>query len=168
MEANLIVTYDPTHAGKASEEVKDLLEGAAEFLETEFGGIFLLHVDGNPKKLVKHLHEMCKNEPYKFKYTYRWIPVEKWCNSDMTDIIKALKEIDTKMDPKESWKMDLGKRGYEGDTMDLVMKLTEHINKPNVNLKNPQKIVKVEIVGKKTAVALLSSDEYLNVAKMKE
>lgn len=169
MEANLLVTCDPTHAGKAKEEITELLEGfgGAEFLKSDFDGIFILHTKENPKKIVKSLHEACTNEPYKFKYTFRWIPIEKWSSSDMGDMARAVKEIDSKMDSNESWKMDLGKRGYEGDSMELLVKLTENINKPKVDLKNPQKIVKVEIVGNRAGFALLDKDEYLNVAKMK-
>lgn len=169
MEANLIVTYDPTHAGKSQEEVKELLEehGGAEFLESGFEGVFLLHTKTDPKKIVKKLSDACKEEPYKFKHTFRWIPVDRWCDSKLDEMSKAMKDIDAKIGEHESWKLDLGKRGYEGDTMGLIMKLTEHINKPNVNLKSPDKIVKVEIVGDRAGIALLNADEYLNIAKMK-
>ena len=88
MEANLIVTYDPTHAGKAAEEVKELLEefGGAEFLESGFEGVFLLHSKHDTKKITKRLAEICKEEPYKFKFTYRWMPVDKWCSSKIADM----------------------------------------------------------------------------------
>ena len=167
MEANLIVTYDPTHAGKANEEVKELLEefGGAEFLESGFEGVFLLRTKQDAKKITRRLTEISREEPYKFRCTFRWIPVDKWCNSKLADMANAMKEIDSRIGEHESWKMDLGKRGYEGATMELVMKLTENINKPNVNLKNPDKIVKVEIIGDRAGIALLTADEYLNIAK---
>lgn len=167
MEANLIVTYEPTHAGKAGEEVRELLSehGGCEFLDSDYEGVFLIHAKQDPKKVVAKLKEKCQEESHSFRYTFRWIPVEKWTNtSEMED---AVKKIEERIKPEESWKMDLGKRGYSGDTMQLVRRLTEHIRRPKVDLKNPQKIVKVEIVGERTAVALLDRDEYLNVAKMK-
>ena len=168
MDANLIVTYDPTHASKAKEETESLAEehGKAEFLEGGFEGVFLLHVK-DPKKTVKALIETCKQEPYKFRHTFRWIPVDKWIKTDMAEMEKAMDDINKKMGSNDSWKMDLGKRGYDGDTMDLISKLTEHIDKPKVDLKNPQKIIKVEIIGDRTAVSLLDTDEYLNVARVK-
>ena len=57
MEANIFVTYDPTHAKKAEDEVKDLLEefGKAHFIESGFEGVFLLHVKHDPKEIIKHL-----------------------------------------------------------------------------------------------------------------
>jgi tRNA(Ser,Leu) C12 N-acetylase TAN1 len=85
----------------------------------------------------------------------------------MSDMAKAMKEIDTRMKPEESWKMELTKRQFKGDTPDLIRKLTENINKPKVDLKNPQKIIRVEIIGKKAGVALLDRSEFLDIPKLK-
>ncbi len=165
-DANLIVTFDPSHAGKAKEEIKSVLEDAgekAEFLESEVAGLFLLKVK-NPKHLVKEL----RGDANKLEHTFHWIPVEKWCSSDLDALAEEMKKIDARIDAKESWKMDLGKRCYEGRTTDIIMKLTENINKPKVDLKNPEKIVKVEIIGEKAGIALLDRDEILDVPRLKK
>ncbi len=169
-EANLIVTYEPTHKGKAGEEVKELLDevGGCDFLDSEYDGLFLLHTKQDSKKIVSKLHEMCKEETHKFRYTSRWIPVEKWTKSAIDEMEKAVKSMEERIKPEETWKMDLGKRGFEGDAMEIVMKLTEQIDRPKVSLKSPQKIVKIEIVGDRAALSLLEPDEYLNIAKMKK
>jgi len=166
-EANLVVTYDPAHAGKAKEEINVILESLkakAQFLESDVEGLFLLNAQ-SPKEITKKLNT--KSNAKKFNYTFHWVPIDKWVSSKPEDMAKAMKEIDAKMKPEESWKMDLTKRRYEGETPKLIMKLTENINKPNVDLKNPQKIVKVEIIGKKAGVALLDRAELLDVPKLK-
>ena len=166
-EANLVVTYDPAHAGKAREEVNamlDSLKAKAEFLESDIEGLFLLSVS-NPKEITKKLNT--KDNASRFSYTFHWVPIDKWVSSKPEDMAKVMKEIDAKMNAQESWKMDLTKRRYEGDTPKLIMKLTENINKPKVDLKNPQKIVKVEIIGKKAGIALLDRSELLDVPKLK-
>ncbi|MBI3190466.1 THUMP domain-containing protein [archaeon] len=170
MEANLIVTYNPTHAQKAEQEIKELAEQFSDvkFLESGFEGVAMLHTAQNPKVVVKQISEIFSEEPYKFKYTFRWIPIETWCNSTMTDMSNVVKSMDAKIDQSESWKIDIGKRGFEGNTMDIVMSLTEHINKPKVDLKNPQNIVKVEIVGDRAGLSLLKPDEYLNIASSRK
>jgi len=169
MDANLIVTFDPAHAGKAREEVNALLAEVGEkpeFLESGIDGLFFLKAK-NPKGTVKKLVEECKKNPDKFGSTFHWTPIDKWSTSKLEDMSKVLKGIDAKMNPAESWKMDLGKRQYEGETPNLIIKLTDNINKPKVDLKNPQKIVKVEIIGKKAAIALLDASEFLDVSKLK-
>ncbi len=165
MDANLIVTFDPSHAGKAKEEIVSALEEDGEkavFLESGVSGLFLLKTK-NPKGLVKNLRAGIN----RFEYTFHWIPVEKWCSSDLDALAEEMKEMDARIDPKESWKIDISKRCYEARTTDLINKLTENINKPKVDLKNPDKIVKVEIIGDRAAITLLDKSEILDVPKLK-
>ncbi len=170
MESNLIISFDPAHAGKAQSEAEALLKEAgekAEFLKSEIEGLFLVKTSSDPKKVTKKLLEICKGDPNKFVHTFHWTPIEKWYASDMAELQVAMAEIDKKMDPAKKWRMDLSKRQYDGKTTDLIMKLTEKIGKPKVDLKDPELIVKVEIIGKKAGVSLLNADEYLNVPKIK-
>jgi tRNA acetyltransferase TAN1 len=167
MDANLIVTYDPTHENKAREEVEQLLEDKPTFLDSEFEGVFLLHTKEDAKKITKHLTEVCSNEPYKFKYTSRWIPVENWCAPTEEELGALVKEMNEKIGATETWKIDIVKRGSESSTSKLVGKLTEHVTRPHVDLKNPEKIIKIEIIGDRAAIALLKRDEYLSLGKQK-
>lgn len=169
-KANLLVTYDPSHPGKARDEAKILLEEAGEspeFTESEVEGIFLIHV-GNPKKAVSKLRDMCRSDPERFGYTFKWVPVDRWCSSGMSEMAAAVGDLEKKIGDDERWKMELTKRRYdEHSTTELITGLTESVNKPNVDLKSPDKIVKVDIIGEKAAVSLLSADEYLDVQKLK-
>ncbi|MBI4018083.1 MAG: THUMP domain-containing protein [Candidatus Aenigmarchaeota archaeon] len=170
MKANLLVTYEPAHRSRAMQEVRLLLEEIdekAEFEESDSEGVFLLSVSDS-KHVVRRLAGLCNDDPEKFKYTQRWVPLEKWVSSDVEQIATALAEMNDRIDDGEKWKMDLAKRGYDSlSTTELIKRLTESIDKPKVDLKNPDKIVKVEILGSKAAIALLNSGELLEVAKMK-
>ena len=170
MDANLLVTYDPNHSGKASEEAKAVLEeaGAKEkFLDSPVDGVFFLHVS-EPKDVVRRLNEICRAEPEKFGYTFRWIPIEKWCSSDVDELAGEMKAINSKIGDDEKWKMELSKRGYDAhSSTELIRKLTDSIEKRNVDLKNPEKIVKIEIIGDMAGISLLNRDELLDVHKLK-
>ena len=168
MEANLIVTYEPTHAGKAKEEVEDVLKDKqVTFLESKFDGVFLLHTNDDPKKIVIELTTLCEEEPFRFSKTFRWIPIEHWCNTDIKEMKRLTKQVSENIAPKDTWKMDIGRRGFQADVRELILQLTEEIDKPNVDIKNPQKIVKVEIVGNRAGISLLNLDECLTVSKTK-
>ena len=57
IDANLLVTYEPSHAGSAKEEVENAFKAIkqkAKFLKSDVEGIFKLRA-GNAKKLVKSL-----------------------------------------------------------------------------------------------------------------
>ena len=152
------------------EEVESLLEcinEKAELLKSNIAGLFLLHTKKNPKEITKELGDIVGKDADKYKFTFHWIPVDRWCKSDIDEMCKVMKDIDSKMKDDESWKLDLGKRQYEGKSTDLIIKLTENINHPKVDLKNPQKIVKVEIIGDQAAISLLDKNELLDIPKLK-
>ncbi len=169
-EANLLITYNPSHVVKAREEIRALLGSeTVEFLDSDTGGLFLLITKKDPKLLTKELRDTVEENPEKCRYTFHWIPIEKWCKSDISDISREMKKMNERMSDSDSWKLDLGRRPHDPKqrTSSLVMQLTQNIDRPKVDLKNPQKIVKVEIIGDRAGIALLDSSELLDIPRIK-
>lgn len=170
-DANLLITYDPSHVKKAEDEAKALLKAAGEdakFIESKVEGVFLLRTKKDPKELARQLRKAGKADPTQFSATYHWVPIETWVKTDVKAIGKVLQDFDKKMDPAKSWKLDLAKRHYDkASVTDLILKLTEFIDKPKVDLKNPQVVISVEILGDKTGLALLNADELIETSKLK-
>lgn len=158
-------------SGKAEDEAKALLKSAGEdakFLESEVEGVFLLRTKKDPRAITKELIKSGKANPSQFVYTYRWVPIDVWVKSDVNAIVKVMKDFDKKMDPAKSWKLDLVKRHFEkASVTDLILKLTEHIDKPKVDLQDPQVVIRVEILGAKTGCSLLAADELLDATALK-
>ena len=170
MDSNLLITYDPSHPGKAKEEVNNLLEEVDEkisFDKSDVEGVFLASVR-DARALVRSLVDIFQVSSDRFQYTFNWIPIDKWISSDIKVMEEEMKRLNQEMDPKQSWKIDITKRRYETRTPDIITKLTEHIDKPKVDLKNPQKIIRVEIIGEKAGISLLDTEEVLNIPKLKE
>ena len=170
--ANLLVTYDPSHTSSAKSEVMAMLKEVGEkpsFLKSNVDGVFLIKTKKKPKELTKKLSAACKKNPDKFSYTYHWSPVDKWCGANIAAMTRVMKSIDKKMPSTTKWKMDLSKRGFDKySTPELIAKLTEHIKKKNVDLNNPKAIVKVDVVKNKAAISLLSAEELLDVMRFKK
>lgn len=165
MEANLLVTYDPAHPGKAEKEMLALLDSEEkEMLESPISGVFLLKTGKDAKEVVKELRDRGKES---FESTFRWVPIDEWMDTDLEKMIGAVKKYNDKIGEDESWKMDLHKRGYDAhSTLDLIKALTDVIDRKKVDLKNPQKIIAVEIMGEKAGLSLLEADEYLDMHRM--
>jgi tRNA(Ser,Leu) C12 N-acetylase TAN1 len=162
MNVKLVITYNPAHIYSCTESVKKLMEtiGAKPtFLKSKYHGIFLMDVS-KPKEVVKKLKALSKKNKDLFGKTYRYIPVDKWVSSKVTDMVKAIKSLVPKIGLNEKWKMDLEKRYYHKyDYNELILKLTEVVNREKIDLKKPQKIIKVEIIGSSAAITLLEPDE---------
>jgi len=70
-----------------------------------------------------------------------------------------------KIKKDEKWMMDIEKRYYDKlDFKELIVKLTDVVDREKIDLKKPQKIIKVEIVGKEAGISLLEPDEMLLVS----
>lgn len=170
-EGNLLVTFEPTHQDSALKEISALLKEVkeeADILKAEGGVAELIVKDA--KKSVRELAKLFSKNIDKFAYTSHWIPVDEWCKNATEDMQKSIKGLAKDIKQNEKWKMDLKVRKVKEkpDEIKLVMKLTEVVDKPNVDLQNPDKIIKVEVIGNKAGLALLGKDELLNVAKLKQ
>jgi tRNA acetyltransferase TAN1 len=173
MNSNLLITYEPNREGMAQKEIegalKEVGEEKPEINKTEVDGVFEVAVRNDPKKLVAKLCELCKKEPGKFQYTFHWIPIENWSSSDLNDMLEVMKEMERRIGEEEKWKMELNKRLYDKySSMDLIIKLTDLIDRKNVDLRNPEKVIKVEILGNRAGISLLKPEEMLNVPKMRQ
>ena len=161
MESNLLITFDPVHEESAKAEIEAIVKETgkkAEIVKIE-DGLAELNAE-NPKEFVKALKTVDKS---KFNYTFYWWPVDEWCKSSVEEIQNCVKKIQENIKADEKWKMDLAKRKETQEyPNDLIIKLTDVIDKPKVDLKNPDKIIKVEIIGDKAAVSLLIPEEIFN------
>lgn len=170
-KANLLVTHDPNHAGLAKEEVTAVLKKLdvkPEFLKSEIDGLFQITIK-EPKKVVKKLTAVCKKDPSVFRTTFHWVPVDNWCKSTIDGMQKTIKSLVKDIKEKDKWKMDIAKRCYEKyHTTELIMKLTDVVDRPKVDLKNPDKIIRVDIIGNDAGISLLNKDEMLNIPALKQ
>lgn len=165
-DANLLVTHEPSHAGSAKEEVEKALKAIrqkAKFLKSDAEGVFKLRT-GNARKAVKSLSKL-KRKKGMFEHTFYWVPIDKWVPLNIKAMQKEIKKIQKGINKTDKWKLDLHKRKFEQmQSQDLITKLTEVVDKPNVDLENPQKIIEVQFMDKKAGLALLNKDEILSLS----
>ena len=167
MNVKLIVTYDPAHQKSCEESLKNVMDAVgakSKLLKSKYNGIFLIELP-KPKEIVKKLAALSKKDQEIFGKTHRYIPVDKWVSSKVPDMQKAIKSLVPKIGENEKWKMDLEKRHYHKlDYQELIVKLTEVVDRRKIDLKKPKKIIKVEIIGTHAGISLLESGEFLAVS----
>jgi tRNA(Ser,Leu) C12 N-acetylase TAN1 len=168
---NLIVTYDPTHAGTAENELNAVLKKIGEkpkIITSEAEGLFKVAVS-DARKVVGRLRDLCRADPNLFVVTYHYIPIDSWCKSDTGVMQKSIKPLALGIGENERWKMNISKRHWDKlSGTELIIKLTDVIDREKVDLNKPQKIVQVEIIGKEAGISLLQPEDLLNIAEVKE
>lgn len=165
-DANLIITFDPTKEESAKKEIEERLREIKEkfkILKIK-DGLAEISVK-NAKKSVSELKKISKKKE-KFSNTAHWIPIEKWCDSKIPAMQKLAKELQKGIAEKDRWKLEIGLHRSNLHERDLIIKLTDMIDKPKVDLEKPQKILRAEIIGKKCGMSLLNPDEFLNAMKL--
>lgn len=168
-EVNLLVTFDPVHTESAKSEIDNLLKEIKEKAKVVKAEEGLAEISaGDAKALIKKIVALAKKNIDKFNYTFNWWPIDKWCKVEVKEMQKVIGDLQKNIKATEKWKLELAKRKTEKDYgKDIIIKLTEVVDKPKVDLNNPDKVIKVEIIGDKAAVSVFAKDESLNVAKLK-
>jgi len=86
------------------------------------------------------------------RYISKFIILDALVETDIEKIADAVKKLSDKV--KGKWRITLKTRKYPIDRMLLIKKAAEHIDLP-VDLKNPEYIVLIEIIGGLTGIAIL-------------
>lgn len=118
------------------------------------------------REVVQGLKTLFNKDASSFRHTLKWVPVDLWVYSDVESMLRAVAQIKDKIKHGERWRMTIEKRRYTlYHKIDLIKKLAELIEE-KVDLKNPDKILRVEIIGKYAGVSVLSPDEIFSTTKL--
>ena len=167
MNPNLLISYNPNRKVSAQREVETVFQSIKErprFLKSTHPGVFKMRVK-DPKAVVKKLNRLHNRKPEHFKVTFHYTPLDKWCKSSIKEMQRHVRKYDKVIRNRERWKMDLKKRRHRSKSDAVIIKLTQMINKENVDLSDPQRTIRVELIGKDAGISLLKQNEFLNAAK---
>ncbi len=169
---NLLVTYDMRNIKESEQEVLWVLEKVGEtqpkLLRSPARGIFLIITSSDPREINRKLAQLCREEPEHFWFTYNYIPIDVWCSSDLEEMQEHVKKLAEGIGENETWRMTVNKRFYDQyHTQEIIEFLAKNIGWGKVDLKNPQKIIQIEIIGKKAGISLLKSGDVFSVSKVK-
>ncbi len=169
-QANMIVTFDPNHRGTAELELREVLKQAGEkpqIGQTEVEGLFKVAVSDSRKAAAK-IRSLCSSNPNLFAVTHHYTPIDSWCQSEVAAMQKSIRAASAGIGQNEKWKLGLNKRHWDKlEGGHLIMKLTEVVDRKNVDLDNPDKIIQVEIIGKEAGIALLTRKDIVDIAREK-
>ncbi len=169
-QANMIVTFDPNHRGTAELELREVLKQAGEkpqIGQTEVEGLFKVAVS-NARAAAAKIRNLCSSNPNLFSVTHHYTPIDSWCQSEVSAMQKLIRSASAGIGQNEKWKMGLNKRHWDKlEGVQLIIKLTEVVDRKSVDLDSPDKIVQVEIIGKEAGVALLTPKDIVDVAREK-
>jgi tRNA acetyltransferase TAN1 len=169
---NLLVTYEIRNRRESKEEVSRVLRKVGEenpqFLKSQARGIFLILTSLDSREITRKLTQLCREEPGDFLNSYNYIPIDIWTSSEFEEMEESVKKLAEGIKEDETWRMTVNKRFYNKyHTREIIEGLAKHISGGGVDLKNPQKIIQVEIIGKQAGISLLEPSDIFSVSKVK-
>jgi tRNA acetyltransferase TAN1 len=117
------------------------------------------------RDVVRGLRGLQEKDPLLVQYTCKWLPVDAWGSSDVEAMKDAIRGLRDRIEPTETWRMTLEKRRYtQHHQLELVRILAESID-AKVDLTHPDKILRVDILGRHAAMSVLTPDDIFSTAR---
>jgi len=166
---NLLVSYSWAVVGRARCEIAYFLRLLGDekpvIRRTIARGILGVKTRLDSREVVRELKTLFNKDPSAFQYTLKWVPVDLWTNSDIESMKERVAQIKDKVKHGERWRMTVEKRRYTlHHKIDIIKALAELIDE-KVDLTSPDKIVRIDIIGKYAGVSVLSPHEIFSTTK---
>jgi tRNA acetyltransferase TAN1 len=170
MNCNLLVTTFKYREGDAFDELSQLLDMLGDkepSIEiTSISGIILANTHLDPLQIVENCREMVRNEPWRFRYVLRIIPLEKICRAELTDIHNVVNQLCPKIGQHETFMVMIEKRHTKLHSKEIISTVTSDIDK-KVNLDNPNWIILIQIVNRLAGISILRSNQIFSSVREK-
>jgi tRNA(Ser,Leu) C12 N-acetylase TAN1 len=125
-------------------------------------GLAIVHTALDNRHVIQKCKELVKRGA--FEFAIKWVPVDYWCETSldaMKDVIES--KVRDGISENETWGMVVEKRRWQKyHTIEIIEYLAAGIGR-KVDLNNPDKIVRIDIAGKRTAISLLKPDEIFSL-----
>jgi tRNA acetyltransferase TAN1 len=162
MNFNLIASTFRYGEEDAQEELLDLLEilgdNEPESQITDINGIVVAYTNLELFQVINSLRELVKNEPWQIRYVLRLLPIESVVHTTLEDIGSAAKNLILKMHSQDTFRITVERRHTFMSSADIIATIGRQINN-KVDLKNPDWIVLIEIIGAFTGISVLKSNQ---------
>ena len=167
---NLLVSCSWEAHTRARKEILQILSklGDKEPLveRTTARGIIGVRTRIDSREVIQRLRELFDEDPFIFQHTLKWVPVDLWTSSTLDSMKEGVTQLENKIREGERWRMTVEKRRYTRyHKIDIIRELADLIEK-EVDLGNPNKILRIEIIGKYAGISVLTQQEIFSVARL--
>jgi protein-L-isoaspartate(D-aspartate) O-methyltransferase len=168
---NLLVSTAPLAPGHARREViarlRALTGAAPEVVRTLARGVLAVKVALDPRAVVQRLHALCERDPRAFRYTLKWVPVDRWARRQLAAMKEAVAQLRSRVGPHETWRMTVERRtDMTGLDRDEVIRSLAELIDARVDLAHPDKVVLVQVFDDWVAFSIVAPGETFSVVKV--
>ena len=158
---NLLVSTAWKTPGRARREIVSRLRAlgdpAPQVSGTGRKGVMSVRTALDPREVIRRLHALHEGAPGRFRYTFKWVPVDLWTTPDVPSLRQAVTELRDRIAPGQRWRMTVERRADDcPPPMEIIAALVDLVDR-KVDLTHPDKILLVEVFEHSAALAVLDA-----------
>ncbi len=138
----------------------------AAAVKTGVRGIIVAKTSLDPYETVEKLRGLLSERPYEFRFALRIIPIERVVPTELESIKQAGLELAQRIGENETYRITIEKRFTTLHSSDIISAIATEIQL-KADMKNPNKILLIEIMGAVTGLSLVKPNEIISVLKEK-
>ena len=131
----------------------------------KYPGLIAAATDINCKEIIYKIKDLLKKDPDFFQFILKIIPIDYVCETK----IKIVKEIVEKyhkyyLNKNHTFKIELKRRKNELIEREAIIESVAKTINNNVNLDNPDIILRIELLGNISGISFLKPDEIIKLS----
>jgi tRNA acetyltransferase TAN1 len=132
----------------------------------EFQGLLTAFTTLRKEEVISKIKELLKIDPTFFQYILKIVPIDFVCETDV-EVIKEIIQThhNEYLEEDESFRIDLKRRNNEIINRSQLIKVVAEIFNNRVDLDNPNKIVRLEILGNFCGISFLQLNDIIKAPK---
>ena len=134
--------------------------------DLEFMGLITAMTSLNAKDVISKIKDILINNPNFFSYILKIIPIDFVCQTDVKIINQIIAQhYDQYIDKGDTFRIVLKRRKGVNEIIERnsFIKVVAKNIENQVNLENPDKIIRFDILGNYTGISFLKNDDILKI-----
>lgn len=159
----LLVRFDPKQRDEAIRETRRLLAQVGEpdalVRPCQVPGNLKVMTEGNPHEAQAAIAQLANANPEEFRCTSHWAVADQWVASELEAIRHAVAEYQRRIGTSDSWRVAVRHHETALRSQDVIDAVAPLLSEAPVDLEDPAKEVRIEVLGDETAVGLMDRSE---------
>jgi tRNA acetyltransferase TAN1 len=133
-----------------------------------FPGLISALTNLDAKKVILKIRQILKENPHFFQFILRIIPIDFICETNVKVLVNLIQENSkTYIKEGDSFKIVLKRRKHEKiERSNAIERIANQINN-KVDLENPDKVIRIEVLGNFCGVSFLKRDDIIKIVNLK-
>ncbi len=126
-------------------------------------GIAIVRTTIDGREVIRRCREFHQAEAA-FEFAIKWVPVDYWCDTNLDAMKECIDErVTGRIGRDQTWGMKVEKRRWNKfHTIEIIEYLAKDIDR-KVDLGNPDLLVRIDVLGEKTAISVLEPNEIFSL-----